>query len=343
VMRPAAPGQFPTLEVQTTGGGSLASKTQRNLGLMKSMTTLHGITLLSSLLTCGAIAQDYNFSGNLNLLFERSGAPVNVFEQRYGRMCYHNGNTVGELSTEGYILKTGLPTFDQSWSLSAKVTIPLAAEGLATGSASPEQFTEIGVACLFGDQSLSLGLQVYPTGVPVTRAVLAEVMRDGQEFFDRQGDAPTSQETVVLLLRYDSPKRLLQAFADGKPVFDLDIAAGDADYSSRVMDWGMQAQSEFKIAIFANSQDYKVAKDMPLQLDDFSFHIDGTTQPATPTVAISKQAVLLQATGNPAQSYEIQQSDNLVDWITTMTIYGTGGALQVPVSADAASSYFRLK
>lgn len=258
-------------------------------------------------------------------------------------MYYHNSNTLGQANSEGYLLKSGLPTFAQSWSLSAKVTIPLAAEGLPSSFLPIESYTEVGVACFFGGNAFSFGLQVETNGAPITREVLAEVTRDGTESFDGQGNVATTKETVTLLIRYNSTNRLLQAYADGKQVLDLDIAADGTNNSTRVLDWGMTAQSVFQIAFFANSSNYKVAQDCPLQLDDFSLHIEGAPIVQPPALNISRQAVVVAAIGNPAQKYELQQSDNMADWITTATIYGTGGALQIPVSADTTNCFFRLK
>jgi len=297
----------------------------------------------ASLVSLSGKAQDYNFSGNLASLFNRINPSANVFEQRYGRLAYHNSNTVAELNTEGYTLKTNLPTYSQSWSLSAKVTIPLAAEGLPGGGLPTESFTEVGIACLSGGNALALGLQVYPSGSPVTRAVLAEMMQNGNELFDGQGDMPTTQETTTLLLRYNSTNRLLTAYSDGNKVFDLDSAADGTNSSTRVLDWGMTSQSVFQIAVFANSSNYKVAKDTPIQVDDFSFHIDGTASPTPGTITISQRAILLGTVGKPAQRYELQQSDNNQDWITVSTIYGTGGVVQIPLSADTTNAFFKLK
>ena len=298
--------------------------------------------LIWTIVSVTGSAQDYNFSGNLGFLFNRAGDTVNVFEQRYGRMCYHNSNSVGQDNNEGYTLKTNLPTFTQSWSLSAKVTIPLAAEGLPIGSLPIESYAEISVGCLYGGNTFGIGLQVEPGGSPVTRLVMAETSSQHQEFFNGQGDTVNDRETVTLMIRYDSTKRLLTAYSDGKPIFDLDIAADGTNNSTRVLDWGMNLQSSFQIAFLATTSNYKVAKERPLQLDDFSFHIDGSPL-TSPTLSISTQAVALGAVGNPAQRYEIQQSDNLEDWITTSTLYGTGGALQIPVAADTTNCFFRLR
>ena len=289
-------------------------------------------------------AQDYGFSGAFTNLFVNAVQDGSyTFKQTCGRMIAHNSNVSGPAASVAYLLKSGLPKFNQSWSLSARVTIPFSAQGLPGGSPFTEEYAEIGIGCVFGRMNFGGGLQVYPSGDLYPRVVLCETSTNGVEVFDGQGDFPFTEETVTVGVRYNSTNKALQFYADGKMLMDLDIAADGQNNSPRQLDWGMNANSVFQIVIFANSENYPVSSEVPLQMDDFSFHIDGQAPTNSPTLAINRNAVELECTGRLGQLYELQMSDNLTNWFTFRSFFGSGGLARVPVSADLGGAFYRIR
>ena len=291
-----------------------------------------------------ASAQDYDFSGRFTNLFTSiSWEGSYAFNQACGRMIAHNSNISGPKALRAYQLTTGMPAFNQSWSLSARVTIPYSAEGLPGGSPFTEEYAEIGIGCVFGQKNFGGGLQVQPAGDVSQRLVLCELFTNRVEVFQGEGEFPTLEESVNLSIRYDSNTKVLAFYSGGKRIMDLDIAADGQDNSPRRLDWGMQAGSVFQIAIFASSENYPVSPEVPLQMDDFSFHMDGQPPSATPTLSIARKAVELQYTGSIGQRYEIQMSCDLTNWFTIQSVFGTGGVANVPILADMDNASYRVK
>jgi hypothetical protein len=288
-------------------------------------------------------AQDYDFSGTFtNLFMDAFSDGDYTFVQTCGRMIAHNGNTIGADANRGYFLKTGLPTSSQSWSLSAKLTIPYPAEGMTGGNPSADAYAEVGIGCLFGQNHFGGGLQVEPPWAS-KRLVLSEISTEGDEVFDTQGDSPYTEESATVTMRYNSTNKVLQFYANGKMLLDLDIVADGQHHSPRELNWGMKADSVFQIAFFANSENYAISPHVPLQLDNFSFHIDDQPPTRIPDLAINRKAVELECTGIPGQIYEIQVSDDFNNWFTIQTYFGTGGLVRIPVSADSDRLFYRIK
>jgi hypothetical protein len=292
-------------------------------------------------------AQDYNFSGVLTDIFvpaTEMWTPGYTFKQTCGRLVAHNSNAITtDLLEAGYLLKSSLPKFTQSWTLSAKVTIPFSAEALPSGTPSTDEFAEIGIACFFKGYAFPGGLQVYPSDISPTRVAICEAFTSTGEVFAQQGEVPYGNESATVCIRFNSTNKVLQFFANGTLLMDIDIAADGQHSSPHELAWSMTDNDEFQIGVFANSQHYPVSPEAPLQLDDFTFHIDGQAPTSPPTLAVNRNAVELECTGKPAQRHELQASENLTNWFTIQSFYGTGGTTRIPVSSDATNVFFRIR
>jgi len=288
-------------------------------------------------------AQDYSFNGVLADLFTPAFAEgAYTFEQECGRMVAHNSGVRGPSAFRGYFLKDTKPTRDQSWTLSARLTIPLAVDAPG-GAPGAEEYAEVGIGCLVNGHNFVGGLEVHPQQQADPRRVVCETSINGEEVFDGEGRLPTTEESVTVSIRYDHVTRVLRFYAGGIMLFDLDIAADGQNHVSRAVDWGMTAGSQFQIAVFANSENFPVFAETPLQLDDFSFHLDGDPGPGGPTLTINTQAINLEFTGEVGRRYEIQRSCDARTWSTLFSVFGTGGLTRVPLTADTGQALYRVR
>lgn len=303
-------------------------------------------TLALILISSGSLCRgaEYNFSGDLSSQFTAAGDLEKTFQQRAGRAIYHNSGATGAGNTEVLIWNPVQPRADQSWTLSADLTIPLLA-AQSVGGPEPEIFAEIGFACLFGNSNFSAGLQQGFLGDSLKRIVISETETDGDELFDPfpdvngVGELLTGDETVRLTIQYQAENHTLTTRIGGIVLFAVDIENNDAaSGSSNQTDWGMSATSTFTIGIFGSSSNYPVAPGRPLQLDNLSFTLSDS--PAAPlTLELNQQAVTLVLGANAGLApVEIQTSDNLVDWFT---IHTTHGLDRFSLLKDGPNTYFR--
>ena len=238
------------------------------------------------------------------------------------------------------------PRADQSWILSADVTIPLLAKKtVVIGGVDPEIYAEIGIACLFGASNFSAGLQQGFQSDSNKRVVISETGSNDEELFDPfpdingVGELLTSEERVRVIIAYNSTNHTLSTMVGGITLFTVDIENSDsASGSSNQTDWGMAASDTFNIAIFGSSENYPIAGNRPLQLDNLSFSLTGSVNPPL-SLTISQAALELNLENNTGTSpVEIQTSENMIDWYTISTKFGNG---KVYLPKDNGTEFFR--
>lgn len=262
-------------------------------------------------------------------------------------MTYHNTDFGGAGNSEVFSWSATHPRADQSWILSADLTIPLLARReLAVGGVDPEIHAEIGIACLFGNSNFGAGLQQGFLSDSLKRVVISETQTDGDELFDPFpdvngiGELLTNNESVRITIYYNAVTHTLSTIVGDEVLFSVDIENSDsASGSSNQADWGMAESDTFNIAIFGSSENYPVAANRPLQLDNLSFSVIGEAGPPL-SLEVSKSALELNIENNSSKSpAEIQASSNMADWYTIQTKFGNG-KLYVP--ADNGSEFFRV-
>lgn len=295
-------------------------------------------------------AADYNFSGDFGAQFTRVINQSKFFGQKAGRAIYHNSDVSGPDNTEGFSWNGIQPRADQSWTFSADVTIPLLAERTVTvAGEDPEIYAEIGIGCVFGSSdgpNFGAGLQQGHQGDSHQRIVISETYNnEGEELFDPYpdvngiGELATTAETIRVTITYNAATHTLSTLVGNRVLFSVDIEDADAaSGSSNQTDWGMAANDVFTLFIFGTSENYPVAANRPLQIDNLSFSlVDGASSPLSLT--ISQRALELNLTGSESGvPVEIQTSEDLTNWFTIQTKLESGKSY---VPADDKSVFFR--
>jgi hypothetical protein len=306
-------------------------------------------SIISLILACplACSAAEYNFSGAFGPQFTSAGDNVKTFVQKAGRMTYHNTDFTGAGNSEVFLWNTIHPRADQSWILSADLTIPLLARrALTVGGVDPEIHAEIGIACQFGNSNFGAGLQQGFLSDSLKRVVISETQTDGNELFDPFpdvngiGELLTNNESVRITIYYNAITHTLSTIVGDEVLFSVDIENADsASGASNQTDWGMAASDTFNIAIFGSSENYPVTANRPLQLDNLSFSLISEAGPPL-SLTVSQAALELNITNNASKSpAEIQTSSNMTDWYTIQTKFGNG-KLYVPT--DNGSEFFRV-
>ncbi len=224
------------------------------------------------------MSTSYDFSGTLSSYFNVwfDDDPPSTAEQTNGVLRFH---TQGDLIapddvSEGYLSKTTLPRYDQSWSAEITATLPLGLSGTSDG---PSDETYVGA-----------GLVVFiprPNGAMLTFNAFMELQHlasgleriyNGEyalstednyfEYLEDEGVQGTADVSGLLGIRFDAATKILTAYNSQGDWWSIDIDAAG------VTDWNMTDSDTFRIGIGFTAANWTIPDNLDAPtLDDFSF------------------------------------------------------------------------
>jgi hypothetical protein len=224
-----------------------------------------------------AMSTSYDFSGTLSSYFNVwfDDDPPSTAGQDGGVLRFHSqGESIddGDVS-EGYLSKTTLPRYDQSWSVQIEATVP---QGLDATSSNPSNETYVGAGLVVSipkpngamlEFGAFLDVQHYASGLE--RFYNAEYAYstedDWIEYLEDQGMQGTADVSGLLGIRFDAATKVLTAYNSQGDWWSIDI---DAD---GVTDWNMTDSNTFQIGIGFTAANWTIPVNLAATLDDFEF------------------------------------------------------------------------
>lgn len=255
-------------------------------------TSITGLTtlLLLGANTVQATTFSYGFDGDFAAAFTRVNAEDDryFFDQEDGELAFFRRDPLPTEPTDpevnlAYLSNVFSPRYDQSWEVSIDVTLPLiyAEQDLVS------EFLQAGLIAAHFPSGLdgggsrvidaTLRMDLFSS---VERALFGSVVNELDVRVDEVFIA-SATETVNLAIRFDAVNEALSAFADGVEYYSVDTDAGGP------VDWGMQADDTFSIAIIADSSLEPVTGDDAIVFDNFVARVIAVPEPANAAIALA--------------------------------------------------------
>ncbi|MEQ1751920.1 MAG: choice-of-anchor D domain-containing protein, partial [Prosthecobacter sp.] len=254
-------GVEPEIEVEAPGGGALTDGGP-------------GFDFGSA--SVAMTAASYDFSGSFSGAFsqhlnEGTGTAV----QSGGALRYHAADWPDE-SNAAFIHRDFQPTYNQSWSTEATVSIPLSLDGTLP---SYHSWIDNGLTVGFTDTAgrvfhVTVALSLEPERKYLCFYSVTDT--DGSSYEINTGtDVATTDESGVVRLKFDATTKTLTAETDTNTIFRLDL---------NLAGWGMTASDTFAIATSFSNSGCTIPEVTPITIDDFHAAITEPTAEQTFTI-----------------------------------------------------------
>jgi len=262
-------------------------------------------------------------------------------QQVAGRLIYHTNGQNATDSTTVMELVDFNPSLENSWSMQVEVTIPDGARIENPGNDS-ECFIIIG--CYSQKDGILRGFTTeYKLSQSGTREVKASSSVDDQEPFADESTFKVFEETHKIKISYFAGSFTLFSSNLGSGsdlLLMVDIDPEGVNLVPNIHDWGLESTDTVTLFIGANSNNYPITPERPLQLDNLYYiqHF-GDTEPGE--ISVNQDLLSVDVKSFPSGQSELQKSHDLENWITIKTMArGIHETLFLP--SDDGKAHYRV-